>query len=141
MANPFRSLKYLPWTDLALSAVVTVAIASAIDYLLRMGLLALGTSAAAASISNGLLFLAAMVLPLAVYFGLGALGVIVTSRLFHQVILTANTMWALVACILLALFIRSLLPIPGLFIGGVNYFVIMGTAIGTFVYGRRYWRY
>ncbi|EDX86541.1 hypothetical protein S7335_4246 [Synechococcus sp. PCC 7335] len=141
MANPFRSLKYLPWADLAKSAAVTVAIATAIDYLLLMGLVALNSSAAATRIPNGLLFLMASLLPLAVYFGLGALGVFVTSRLFHQVILTANTMWALVACIVVALFIRSLLPIPGLFIGGISYLVVMGMAIGTFVYGRRYWRY
>ncbi len=140
MANPFRSLKYLPWTDLLKSAVVTIAIATAIDYLLIVGLVTLERSGAAASIPNGLLFLIATILPLAVYFAVGALAVLVTSRLFRQVILTANTMWALVSCVLLALFIRSFLPIPGLFIGSISYLSIMGIAIGTFVYGRRYWR-
>lgn len=141
MANPFRSLKYLPWSDLLKSAVVTIAIASAIDYLFIMGLVALERSGGAATVPDGILFLIAAVLPLAVYFALGALAVLVTSRLFRQVILTANTMWALVACMLLALFVRSLLPIPGLFIGGVSYLAMMGIVIGTFVYGRRYWRY
>lgn len=141
MANPFRSLKYLPWADLAKSAIVTVAIATAIDYLLLTGLIAFSSSADVTRIPNGLLFLIASILPLAVSFGLGALSVFVTSRLFHQVILAANTMWALVACIVVALFIRSLLPIPGLFIGQISYLVVMGLAIGTFVYGRRYWRY
>ncbi|MGB3788030.1 MAG: hypothetical protein WA949_08470, partial [Phormidesmis sp.] len=129
-----------PWTDLLKSAVVTIAIATAIDYLLIVGLVTLERSGAAASIPNGLLFLIATILPLAVYFAVGALAVLVTSRLFRQVILTANTMWALVSCVLLALFIRSFLPIPGLFIGSISYLSIMGIAIGTFVYGRRYWR-
>lgn len=141
MASPFRSLKYLPWADLAKSAVVTIVIAAAIDYLLLRGLITLSRLEIAASVPSGFLFLITAILPLVVYFGLGALGVFVTSRLFHQVILTANTMWALVACLLLVLFIRSLLPIPGLFLGGVSYLVVMGIAIGTFVYGRRYWRY
>lgn len=141
MANPFRSLQYLPWADLLKSAAVTVAIATALDYLLLMSLVALSQSGVGVGIPNGVLFIAAAILPLAIYFALGALAVLVTSRLFQQVILTANTMWALVACVLLMLFVRSLLPIPGLFVGGVSYLVIMGTAIGTFVYGRRYWRY
>ncbi|MGB3790295.1 MAG: hypothetical protein WA949_19960 [Phormidesmis sp.] len=140
MANPFRSLKYLPWTDLLKSAVVTIAIATAIDYLLATGLVTLARSGAAARVPNGVLFLIANVLPLAAYFAVGALAVLVTSRLFHQVILTANTMWALVGCTLVMLFVRSFLPIPGLFIGGINYLSMMGIAIGTFVYGRRYWR-
>lgn len=141
MANPFRSLQYLPWADLLKSAAVTVAIATAIDYLFITGLAALSRSGVGIGIPNGIVFLIAAILPLAVYFAIGALSIFVTSRLFRQVILTANTMWALVACMLLALFVRSLLPIPGLFVVGISYLAIMGIAIGTFVYGRRYWRY
>jgi len=141
MANPFRSLQYLPWSDLLKSAVVTITIAAGIDYLLIIGLSTLARSSAAAAIPNGALFLVAAILPLAAYFALGALAVVVTSSLFRQVILTANTMWALVGCLILVLFVRSLLPIPGLLFGGVSYLAIMGIAIGTFVYGRRYWRY
>ena len=141
MANPFRSLQYLPWADLLKSAAVTIAIATAIDYLIVMGLVALDRSGTVTSIPSGIFFFIATVLPIAIYFAVGALAVLVTSRLFRQVVLTANTMWALVGCILLVLFVRSFLPIPGLFISSIGYLPIMGIAIGTFVYGRRYWRY
>ena len=44
MSNPFRSLKYLPWSELVLSAGVTVAIATVLDYLFFLLLVASTTT-------------------------------------------------------------------------------------------------
>ncbi|MEO1620279.1 MAG: peptide chain release factor 1 [Cyanobacteria bacterium J06632_3] len=142
MSNPFRSLKYLPWSELFLSAGVTVAIATVLDYLFYLLLLASTTTGEGISIAlpAALTVLITLLLPAIVSVGIGVLSIFITARFFRQIILTAGTMWALIGCVLVLLFVRQFLPIPGVFVGGVDYFSMMGIVVGAFTYGRRYWR-
>ncbi|MEO0769814.1 MAG: hypothetical protein AAFY72_10330 [Cyanobacteria bacterium J06649_4] len=142
MSNPFRSLKYFPWPDLFLSAGVTVAIATVLDFLFYQALLYSMTTGDDINISlpGFLIVIISILLPAAVAIGIGVLSIFITARFFRQILLTAGTMWALIGCVLVLLFVRQFLPVPGVFVGGVDYFSIMGIAIGAFTYGRRYWR-
>jgi len=134
-------MKYLPWSELFLSAAVTVAIATVLDYLLILGIIAIpDTASNSISMPLPVGMLLAFLLPFAVSLGIGALSIFITERFFRQILLTAGTMWALIGCVLIFLFVRSFLPVPGLFVGGVNYFSMMGVVLGAFTYGRRYWR-
>ena len=70
---------------------------------------------------------------------MGALAIVLTDSFFRQIILRADTIWALIGCVLLILLVKSWLPIPALFLG-FSYFSMMGIIVGAFTKGRRYWR-
>ncbi|MEL6350283.1 MAG: peptide chain release factor 1 [Cyanobacteria bacterium J06627_28] len=138
--SSFRPLKYLPWTDLLQSAAVSVAILKVLDFLILQGLLLVLTEDAVSVPEPRWLFsILGLLIPFAIDMGVGAFSVFITARFFRQILLRAGTLWALVGCVLLLLFVASLLPLPGIFIGGVDYPTIMGVVVGTFLYGRRYW--
>ncbi len=137
MNNPFRALKYLPWSALLLSAGLTVLMATAIDILLWYAIAAvpqLGNALLTSPILQIILFVGA-------FFGIGALSIVVTSRFFRQVLLQANTMWALIGCVLLLLWVKSISPgIPALFLRGLDSISLVAVVVGAFTYGKRYWR-
>ncbi|MEL6780208.1 MAG: hypothetical protein AAFO06_23495 [Cyanobacteria bacterium J06597_16] len=139
MSNPFRSLNHLPWTTLLLSAGLTVLVATALDILLQFAM------ASVPVLANffllGSLF-GQWFFRIVAAFGIGTLSVVLTSNFFPQIMLRADTLWALVGCVLLALLIKSQFRmIPTLFVTGPDYFTLMATVVGTFTQGRRYWRY
>ncbi|MEL6469383.1 MAG: peptide chain release factor 1 [Cyanobacteria bacterium J06623_4] len=141
MTNPFRPMKYLPWAELLQSAFVTVVIATVCDYLLLIGLIEFTNTDIDIALPQFLFPLLALLIPAAVSLGIGALSIFITARFFRQVLLRAGTMWGLIGCVLIFLFLRGFLPVPGLLVGGIDYFSIMGIVVGAFTYGRRYWRY
>lgn len=77
-----------------------------------------------------------MLVPCAV----GGLAIFFTEQFFTQILLGRETIWALVGCLLLILWIKTWLPIPALLLGGVNAITILLVAVGSFTAGRRYWR-
>lgn len=110
--------------------------ATAIDILLLLVIVEVPAIARSLSAVSILLF----ILPLVAAFGVGALSIFLTAGFFHQVLLRADTIWALTGCLLLLLLIKSWLPIPALFISGFSYPNLMGVVVGAFTQGRRYWR-
>jgi hypothetical protein len=136
MPNPFRSFQYLPWAALMLSAGLSVLIATAIDILLVSVLVMLPT------LGKALLSLSFLqnVLPIAAFFGVGALVFFLTLQFFNQIPLRVDTLWALIGCVLLILLVKSWLPIPGLFLQGFDVVAMMMVTTGCFTAGRRYWR-
>ena len=136
MSNPFRSFRYLPWSALLLSAGLTVLVATAIDILIRMAI-ALIPAFGRLIVSIPLLEL---VLKLAAPFGVGALAVYFTLQFFSQILLRADSIWALIACVLLIWLIKNWLPIPALFLRGFDIVTVMMVTVGSFTAGRRYWR-
>lgn len=135
MANPFRSFRYLPWAPLFLSAGLTVLVATAVDVALILAITSVPAIATTLSAAGILL----VVFPFLVALGVGALAIVLTDSFFRQIILRADTIWALVGCVLLILLVKSWLPIPALFVS-ISYFSMMGVAVGAFTKGRRYWR-
>lgn len=145
MSNPFRSLQYLPWAVLFQSAGVTVLISALIEFLI----LQLATLLSGLALGNtgewlfGIFF--GVLLPMLLAIGLGALALFVTARLFQQIPLRRDTMWALVACVLVLLPLKNFLVngfiIDNPFSVGLDVVSIVLVAVGMFGAGRRYWRY
>ena len=142
MPNPFRSFKYLPWAVLLQSGALTVLVATALDILLiaAIALVPVG-SIPSVPLTRTLLSLLGFVLPLAAYFGIGALAIAITAGFFRQILLSAETIWALIGCVLLVLLLKSWLAVvPSGLVGGLDYVGVMAIVLGAFTQGRRYWR-
>lgn len=144
MSNPFQSLKYLPWAALFQSAGVTVVVTALVEYLLFQLLAFLSTLSLSGAIATPLtLFLG--ILPFLLAIGVGALALMITARLFQQIILRQDTMWALVACVLVFLPLKNFLVgrfiDPSIPMVGLSVVTIVFVAVGVFTAGRRYWRY
>lgn len=137
MRNPFWRLKSLPWAALVQVAGLVVLLATAADLLLALGFGVLTRGLAGPLLP--FLRLLLLVLPLGAGFGMGALALVVVERLFRQIYLDTAVLWALVPCIVLVLFLKGFLPIPG-FLVTVGYPQLVGTILGIFVTGKRHWR-
>ncbi len=137
MSNPLRPLQYLPWSVLFQSAAVVVAIATVADFGISFAIVKwvqTQSSSVVQAIST-LLFFAT----LAAAYGIGVLSLLVTERFFREIVLTAQTLWALIGCVVLLYWLRTLLPVPGLFMQ-VDIYSIVLIALGVFFTGKRYWR-
>lgn len=136
MSNPLQRLKYLPWRSLLPVAGITTAIVAAVELVLAWGL------THSPSLYNAFALLYApplgTLVSLAFAIGMGALAVYVGER-SNSLIFNASTLWALAFCLLLGLFLKSLLPIPGLIVD-LSQFSFLGILVGIFWKGRPYWR-
>jgi len=137
MRNPFWRLKSLPWASLLQVAGLAVLLATAADLLLAQafGMLTRGLAGPLLPF----LRLVLLVLPLAAGFGIGALGILILERLFTNLYIDTGTLWALVPCIVLVLFLKNFLPLPT-FLVSVGYPQLVGSILGIFVVGKRHWR-
>ncbi|MEO1095853.1 MAG: peptide chain release factor 1 [Cyanobacteria bacterium J06638_28] len=137
MRNPLWRLKTLPWIALLQNALLTVALATVLEFTLFFILTAIsgaqGSTVAIPGGGTGLLLLS-----LAVAGGIGALAVLLMERLFRNVILDSSVLWGLVGCLALVLFIKSLL-VPT-FLVGVSRPQLIGLVFGLFAQGRSHWR-
>ena len=138
MTNPFQSLKYLPWYTLLLSAGLTVLVTTALDVLLFFAIMYV-PGAGRLLLGNAFLQL---VITIAVPCALGGLAIFFTEQFFPQLRLNKETIWALIGCLLLILWLKTFLPmIPAILLPGINLITILLLAVGSFTAGRRYWRY
>ncbi len=129
-------LRHLPWLPLIQIAALTVFFAILLDFLVVLALTEIG-------------FLRSLLLPwlnfappitqCLVGAGMGVLAVYLFERLHPGTWLTAASLWALVLCTALCLWLRTLLPLPG-FLVGLNYAQFVGLLVGISYQGRRYWR-
>jgi len=113
-----------------------VLVATAIDIVLGVAL------AYAPPFVNLVLFnpLLSLVISLAVPFGVGALGVFFTKQFFQQVLLSTDTIWALVVCLLVVLGVKTLLwQIPAMYLDGFSVATILLVAVGCFTASKRHW--
>lgn len=140
MRDPLWRLKTLPWITLLQNALLTVLVATLLDIALLAILTALLNSSPQAGglalLGGGVGF---MLLLLVAASGVGALSVILMERVFPQVLPDAATLWALVGCLALVLFLHNVLPIPAILVG-FSRFQMVGLMMGLFAQGRPYWR-
>jgi len=66
--------------------------------------------------------------------------VILLDRFFTQILPDTATLWALIACLALILWLKSLLPLSAVLVQ-FSYPLFVGLLVGVFVKGRRHWRY
>ncbi|ASC69261.1 hypothetical protein XM38_001880 [Halomicronema hongdechloris C2206] len=142
MRDPLWRLKSIPWVILLQNALLTVIIATGLDLLLLQGLLGLSRTGLLAG--SGRLFplagLLGLILTVLVGAGIGALAVILLDRFFTQILPDAATLWALVACLVLMLWLKSIIPLST-FLVRFSYPLFVGLLLGVFVKGKRHWRY
>lgn len=91
-------------------------------------------------LSEWLRFPWSLLVGVGVGIGIGALAVILVETLLPRLTLHASTLWALVLCLLLGLWIKLLLYLPGLFVVSFSQSLLVGLVLGVFWKGRRYWR-
>jgi hypothetical protein len=138
MFNPLRRLRFLPWVELLQVALVTVTIASLLDFLLAriFVLLPVALSVVMKLLDSPI----GLLIYFAATIGIGALGVAILERWFRFVSITNSTLWALVPCLALWILLRLFLPIPSMFLASLSIFQIMGLVLGVFWKGGSYWR-
>ncbi|AFZ14054.1 hypothetical protein Cri9333_3221 [Crinalium epipsammum PCC 9333] len=137
MRDPLRRLKNLPWRALLQVSVLTNLIVLVLDFLIwreyqrspvvRQALIILYTPPLE------------IITTLTVAVGVGALAVYLLERFYPQIRLEANTLWALVPCLALIIFLKSLLPLPSILLS-FNEVQVMAIIIGIFWKSQRYWR-
>jgi hypothetical protein len=137
MKDPLRDLKYQPWRSLLQVSGLTIVIVIFLELLL---------SEVYTQFSRIYSVLSALYKPplgMVVLFaqavGVGALAVYLLDRFFPRVFINIGSLWALVPCLALVIFLKSLLPVPGLVITGLNYLQLIGIMVGVFGKGRPYW--
>ena len=137
MNNTLRRLKQIPWTPLFWVSLLTLFWASVIDQLLRLGLIYVDLIGRVLT----LLFTPPLniIIGLAAAVGLGALAVIFLEILYPQILINTGVLWALLLCLFLMLVVRSLLPLPTIFLDP-SYSMLIGAMLGIFLKGKPYWR-
>ena len=137
MRDPLRRVKNLPWRSLLQVSALTNLIVLILDFLIGVEY---QRSPVVRPVLNSLYTPPLEIITtLAVAVGVGALAVYLLERFYPQVRLEANTLWALVPCLALIIFIKSLLPIPSILLS-FNEIQIMAIIIGIFWKSQRYWR-
>lgn len=136
MSDPIRRLKFLPWRLLLQVSILTAFIVFILELMLLWGythsIIIRNTIAMLYSPPLGIL------MPIAIAVGVGALAVYLCERSQPQ-ILNTSSLWALVLCLLLALGLKSLLPLSSLLVG-LSEITLIGIIVGVFWKGRSYWR-
>lgn len=137
MPQPFHRLKFLPWVPLLQVAAITAAVVAVAERLLNIG----------TSNSTGLSWVVLILFSpplqllgiLTIGMAVGALAVWIAERWYPQVSLNNSSLWALVVCLILMIFVKTRLP--GQFnlvtIQSIN---VLGMIIGVFLKARPYIR-
>lgn len=136
MSNPFSRLKYLPWRSLLQVAGLTTLIVAALELFLAWAM------TQSDSLLRAFRLMYSPPLGILILFGfalaMGVLAVYICER-WNRIILNASTLWALAFCLLLGLFLKSLLPIPALLVE-LSQISFIAIVVGVFWKGRPYWR-
>jgi hypothetical protein len=137
MTDPLRRLKYLPWRSLLQVSGIAVIIVIVLEFLLALAY----TNSSVIRSMLSMLFAppVGILLILAAAVGVGVLAVYLLERLYQQVRINTASLWALVLCLALVLFVKSLLPLPALLVN-LSYIQLMGIVVGVFWKGRPYWQ-
>lgn len=132
-----ETFKRQPWLQLLQVAAIAILLVTIIDVVI---IVALSYSQLLYRIVGPLLSSPlGLILSLAAMAGVGALGVYLCESWQRQVILSNNSLWALVLCLIGMLALKSLLPLPELFVS-LSYYNVIGMLVGVFWKGRPYWR-
>ncbi len=138
MNNLIRQLKRLPWRWLLQNAAIATLLLIAIELLLKFGLDVDSSN----TVERVLSILYAppfdLIIPIITAIGMGAFSVYLCERQ-QPFLLNSSTLWALVFCLLLGLFVKSLLPVLP-FLTSLSYYAFIGILVGVFWKGRPYWR-
>lgn len=138
MFDPLRRLKYLPWIELLQVSLFTIGIAIALDWLFFQIAIVPAIRPTIAQLLNSPF---AFVIVLGAAVGVGALGVAVMERWFRRIVISNASLWALVPCLALWLWLRSFLVVfPQLLLPPLTFESFICVVLGVFWKGKPYWR-
>jgi hypothetical protein len=139
MSSLVRRLQVFPWKELVRVSALSLVLFVIVDILLQVGQ---AYSPVTQRVINFILSMPVLTLLLnqSGGLGLGALSVAVLERFYRNVYITAGSLWALFACLLLGLLIVYSLPVPGLIIG-LGQIPLLGLVVGIFWKGRSHCRW
>jgi hypothetical protein len=132
-----NSLKYLPWRSPFLVAILAVLTMKAIDFILWKSFDYAASSGFAELLSTkigNLLFLFCEGL------AVGGFGVLYLERIGRVGPIYTSTLWTLVLCLFLSLWLGTYLPMKGLGLVDISEVHVMSLILGVFWRGRPYWR-
>jgi hypothetical protein len=133
-----NALKYLPWKSLTLAAFLSVVVVKAAD--LWVGRL-LGQLDSTSVLMKFLLTRTGFtVLFFCAGLAVGSLGVLFLEKFEAHRAIYSSSLWALVLCLLISLWLIVQLNIEGLSLGAVHYTHTIGIVVGVFWKGRHYRR-
>ncbi len=133
-----NALKYLPWRSLTLAALLSVIVVKAAD--LWIGRI-LGQLDNTSVLMKFLLTpTGSTLLFFCVGLAIGSLGVLFLEKFEVRQAIDSSSLWALVLCILISLWLIVQLNIEGLSLGEVHYTHTIGIVVGVFWKGRYYRR-
>ena len=137
MKDPLRRLNALPWRSLLRVSAITVIIIILVEVFFSL----LSTQSFAIYLGFRNLYRSpfGLVVIMAVAAGVGALAVYLLERLHQRVFINIATLWALIPCLILVIFLKSLLPIY-VRVVELNTAQLIGLMVGVFWRGRPYWR-
>ncbi|MFP4009855.1 MAG: peptide chain release factor 1 [Spirulinaceae cyanobacterium] len=137
MNDPFGAFKRQPWLPLFQVAGVTIAIAIMVEFLLIWSAQNFaGVRQVLTLLFSGVF---AVILPVLAAVGLGVLGVYLCQTWRReQVYLNLGSLWALVLCLVVCLWVKSLL-VPDVLLP-FNYNSLIGILLGVFGQSRSVWR-
>jgi hypothetical protein len=138
MNDPWRKFKLQPWRSLLIVAALTTIVASSLDNII-IWILTRSESAIAFfySLSSSSL---GSIIYLAVTVGFGAFSVFICEIIQPEVVLNTSSLWALVLCLIVSLFLKEAISVPSLLLNLSQVFSI-GMIVGVFWKGKPYWRY
>lgn len=134
--NPFRRLAHLPWLVLLQVAAMAVVSVTVLEVALFAAMQQI--SGLAFAVQRIMTSVLSIVVLGAIAYGIGALAVLLFERLYAHIRPDAGLLWALVGCLLVMVWIKTLLPLPMLI--ALDQVVLVGILLGVFTTGRRYWR-
>lgn len=138
MFDPLRPLKYLPWIELLQVSLFTIGLTIAIDVLFFQLVRIPAVYPTIAQLFNSPF---GLLIALGAAVGVGALAVAILERWFRQIVITNSTLWALVPCLGLWLWLRSFLTVfPQLLTPALSFESLVCIILGVFWKGKPYWR-
>lgn len=137
MSDPLRHLKTLPWRELLQVAAFANLCVIGVELFLAWGFTQSRTVRDTLTLLYGSPL--RILLPFVAAVGMAALAVYFFEYWQQQFLLNRSSLWALVACLLLGLLLKSLLPIPSLLVS-LSQTSLIGIVMGIFWKGRPYWR-
>jgi hypothetical protein len=133
-----NTFKQLPWGSLCLSSLLAVVVVRGIDFFLMRGLPHLDKTSALGQ----LLVTPAgyMLLLLCGGLAMGGLGVAFLERMERISPIYVSTLWGLVLCLFISLWLVNLLPMGGLGLSMLTQLHLPVIVVGVFWRGKPYWR-
>lgn len=137
MNDPLRQLQQQPWGAATQVAVLVVALATVVEWLL------IQSQQVSPAIAQVLMVLfnppLGILMTLAIAIGLGSFAILMLERLHPWVRLSAGALWTVIACLALVLWVRSLLPLPQL-LTALSWETFIGLLIGASWKSWPHWR-